>query len=79
MRSFAMTDDEQLCPRTHTKHQKTLFVGRVILIEELNAKFVEKYRLGFFKRHLMFFDICSRFGLIPFELNRMYIVFIIRD
>jgi hypothetical protein len=47
----------------------------VILIKELNAKFVEENRFRFFKRHLMFFEICSGLRLIPFELNHTYIVF----
>jgi hypothetical protein len=73
---FAMTDDEQFCTRTHTKHQEALFVGGVIFIDELNAKFVEEYRLGFIKRNLMLFEICSGFGLISFETNHTYVVFI---
>ena len=48
----------------------------MILIEELDAKFVEKNRFRFFKRHLMLFEIRNGFWLIPFELNRTYIVFI---
>ena len=47
----------------------------MILIKELDTKIVKEYRLGFFKRDLMLLEICSGFGLIPFELNHKYIVF----
>ena len=48
----------------------------MIFIEELNAKFVEENRFRLLKRHLMFFEICNGFGLVSFELNHQYIVFI---
>jgi hypothetical protein len=50
----------------------------MILIEELNAKFVEENRFRFFKRHLVLFETRKGFGLIPFELDHTYIVFIVR-
>ena len=78
MLPFAMTNDEDLCTRAHSQHQEALLSGRVIFIEELNAKFVKKYRFRFLKRHLMFFEICNGFWLIPFECNHTYIVFMDR-
>src|SRR4051794_30984286 len=38
--SLAMTDDEQFGGGTHAQHQKALFVGRVVFIEELNGEFI---------------------------------------
>ena len=49
----------------------------MFLVEELNAKFIEEDCFRFFKRHLMLFEICNGFGLIPFELNHTYIVFMV--
>lgn len=46
MRPFAMTDDEQLCSRAHTKHQEALFGGRVIFIEERDARCSRKLKRG---------------------------------
>ena len=73
-----MTDDEELCASAHTKHQEAFLVGCMFFIEELNAKFIEENRFRFLKRHLMLFEIRNGFGLIPFELNHTYIVFIVR-
>jgi hypothetical protein len=46
MLTLAMADDKQLCRRTHTQHQEALFAGRVIVIEELDALFIEKIDLA---------------------------------
>ena len=51
----------------------------MFFVEKLNAKFIEENRLCFFKRHLMLLQIGNGFGLIPFELNHTYIVFIVRS
>lgn len=55
--AMAMANDEKFCGRTHAKHEETLFVRRMFLIEELNTKFVEENRFRFFKRHLILFEI----------------------
>jgi len=68
MSSFATADNQQLGSSTHAKHQELFFVRRVIFIEE--------YELGFIKRDLMLVEVCNGFGLIPFEFNLRYIVFL---
>ena len=47
----------------------------MFIVKELNTKLIVEDRFRLFKRHLMFFEICSRLGLIPFKVNRTYIVF----
>ena len=59
---------------THAQHEKAFLIIRVFFIEELNGEFVIEDSLRFLERNLMLFQVRSRFALVPFKLNHMYIV-----
>jgi len=74
---LAMTDDEQLRRGAHAQHEEALFVVGVVIVEELNTILVVENGPGLLKRHLMLFEVCCGFCLIPFKLDHMYIVWTI--
>ena len=47
--TFAVANDEQFGMNTHAQHEKAFFIGRVILIEELNSEFIIENGLCFFE------------------------------
>ncbi len=60
---------------TQTKHDKAIFLLRMIFIVELDRIFVEKYGLGFFKGNTVFPLISTILPWIPLEPNHTYNIF----
>ena len=74
-----MANNENAKPETHAEHDESVFVLRMVGIEETNGVLVKKNGLCFFERDFVLFNILFVFALAPFESNliHMYSVCII--
>ena len=70
-----MTDDEQPCSSALPEQQKAIFVGRVLIVKELNCEFVVENRLGFLEGNTVLPEVRGGLGRIPFKPDHQYIVF----
>jgi len=73
--TLAVTYNEQLCARTHSKEQESIFVGGVVIIEELHCEIIIKNALGLFKRDAMLPGVGSGLDWIPLESHAYIVLF----
>lgn len=71
--SVTMANNQNAEFETHAEHDESVFVLRMVGIEETNGILIEKYRLCFLERDAMFPYVFPVLVFIPFETKVIHI------
>jgi len=71
--SVTMANHQNAEFETHAEHDESVFVLRMVWIEETNGILIKKYRLCFLKRDAMFPYIFPVLVFIPFKVKVIHI------
>ena len=69
---MAVADNEDSKLEAHAKHDKSILILRVIGVKESNGVLVKKYGLRFFKGNIMFPNVLSALGVMPFKVQPIH-------
>ena len=69
-----MADKQDPRARAHAQQKKSLFIGRVIVVEELDRKLVIEDGLGLLEGNPMPSDVRGCLGRVPVKPDHTYIV-----
>ena len=72
--SVTVADDQHPEFKTYTEHDESIFLSRMIGIEEPNCVFIQEDCLGFLERDSMLPHVLAVLIFIPFELNAIHVL-----
>ena len=72
--TLTVADEEDPSGITHTEEEEAFLFGGVLIVIELNGKFVIKDGLGLLEGDTVLPEVGRSLGLIPFELDHTYSV-----